>query len=135
MEKNIKTRPHSSYPPTSFSPCDFLSFPHLKQSLAGQKMNSRSSPASAIFHCLLYIFPPPPPEGRPGISDVSPLSGISGLSFDSTLLSPLWLFCLVLLLFLSYLFFPACWSILLNFFQKFFQYFLLRDRLFCMVPI
>ena len=27
-----------------------------------------------------------PPEGRPGMSDVSPLSGISGLSFDSTLL-------------------------------------------------
>ena len=29
------------------------------------------------------------PEGRPGMSDVSPLSGILGLSFDSTLLSPL----------------------------------------------
>ena len=29
------------------------------------------------------------PEGRPGMFDVSPLSGISGLSFDSTLLSPL----------------------------------------------
>ena len=29
-------------------------------------------------------------------SDVSPLSGISGLSFDSTLLSPLLFFCLVL---------------------------------------
>ena len=26
------------------------------------------------------------PEGRPGSSDVSPLSGISGLSFDSTFL-------------------------------------------------
>ena len=38
-----------------------------------------------------------PPEGRPGMSDVSPLSGISGLSFDSTLLSPLLFFCLVLL--------------------------------------
>ena len=37
------------------------------------------------------------PEGRPGMSDVSPLSGISGLSFDSTLLSPLLFFCLVLL--------------------------------------
>ena len=46
-----------------------------------------------------------PPEGRPGMSDVSPLSGISGLSFDSTFLSPLLFFCLVLLLFLSYLFF------------------------------
>ena len=29
------------------------------------------------------------PKGRPGVSDVFPLSGISGLSFDSTLLSPL----------------------------------------------
>ena len=47
------------------------------------------------------------PEGRPGMSDVSPLSGISGLSFDSTLLSPFLFFCLVLLPFLSYLFLPA----------------------------
>ena len=47
------------------------------------------------------------PEGRPGMSDVSPLSGISGLSFDSTLLSPLLFFCLVLLPFLSYCFLPA----------------------------
>ena len=39
------------------------------------------------------------------MSDVSALSGISGLSFDSTLLSPLLFFCLVLVLFLSYLFF------------------------------
>ena len=49
-------------------------------------------------------------EGRPGMSDVSPplpLSGISGLSFDSTLLSPLLFFSLVLLLCLSYLF-SAC---------------------------
>ena len=47
------------------------------------------------------------PEGRPGMSDVSPLSGISGLSFDSTLLSPLLFFCLVLLPFLSYRFLLA----------------------------
>ncbi len=47
------------------------------------------------------------PEGRPGMSDVSPLSGISGLSFDSTFLSPLLFFCLVLLPFLSYRFLPA----------------------------
>ena len=44
-----------------------------------------------------YVPPTPPP-----------LSGISGLSFDSTLLSTLLFFCLILLLFLSYLFFlPA----------------------------
>ena len=48
-----------------------------------------------------------PPEGRPGMSDVSTLSGISGLSFDFTLLSPLLFFCLVLLPFLSYRFLPA----------------------------
>ena len=47
------------------------------------------------------------PEGRPGMSDVSPLSEISGLSFESTLLSPLLFFCLVLLPFLSDLFLPA----------------------------
>ena len=29
------------------------------------------------------------PEGRPGMSDVTLLSGISGLSFDSLFLSPL----------------------------------------------
>ena len=62
------------------------------------------------------------PEGRQGMFDVSPLSGISGLSFDSTLLSPLLFFCLVLLLFLSYLF-SACWSTLLNFFQRIFPIF------------
>ena len=63
------------------------------------------------------------------MSDVSPLSGISGLSFDSTLLSPLLFFCLDLLPFQSD-FFSACWSFLLNFFQKIIQYFSLRDRLF-----
>ena len=47
----------------------------------------------------------PPKEGRG--SDVSPLSGISGLSFDSTLRSPLLFFCLVLLPFLSNRFLPA----------------------------
>ena len=35
---------------------------------------------------------------------------------------------------LSVLSFSACWSILLNFFLKILQYFLLRDRLFCMAP-
>ena len=48
-----------------------------------------------------------PPEGGPGMSDVSPLSGISGLSFGSILLSTLLFFCLVLLPFLSNLFLPA----------------------------
>ena len=70
------------------------------------------------------------PKGRPGMSDVSPLSGISGLSFDSTLLSPLLFFCLVLLPFLS---FSASWPFLLNFFQKILQYFLFRDSFFVVV--
>ena len=67
------------------------------------------------------------------MSDVSPLSGISGLSFDSILLSPL-----VLLpspVTLSVLSFSACWPFLLHFFQKILQYFSLRDRLFCMAPV
>ena len=58
-----------------------------------------------------------PPEGRPGMSDVSLLSRISGLSFDSPFLSPLIFFWLVLLLFLSCHFFangPFSWL----FFQK-----------------
>ena len=69
------------------------------------------------------------PEGRPGMSDVYPLSGISGRSFDSTLLSPLLFFCLVLLPFLSYRFLPAG-PFFSTFFQKIVQYFSLRDRLF-----
>ena len=40
---------------------------------------------------------------RPGMSCISPMSGISGLSFDSPFLSTLGLFCLVLLLF------PSCY--------------------------
>ena len=66
--------------------------------------------------------------------DVSPLSGISRLSFDSTLLSPLLFFCLVLLPFQSNLFLPAG-PFFYTFFQKILQYFSLRDRLFCMAPV
>ena len=47
------------------------------------------------------------PQGRRGISDVSPLSGISGLSFDSTVLSSLLFFCLVLLLSVFFFFLQA----------------------------
>ena len=67
--------------------------------------------------CCCLCCPLPPPQGRPEMSDVFPLSGISGLSFDSTLLSPLFFFCLVLLLFLSYSF-SGYWSILLHFFPE-----------------
>ena len=68
-------------------------------------------------------------NGQTVPQSVSPLFGISELSFDSALLSPLLFFCLLLLLFLCCLF-SAYWPILLTYFQKFFQYFSLRDRLF-----
>ena len=70
---------------------------------------SRFYSSLLMFSQLLYLLslPVAAPEGRPGMSDVSPLSGISGLSFDSTLLSPRLFFCLVLLPFLSYRFLPA----------------------------
>ena len=45
------------------------------------------------------------PEGRPGMSDVHLLSGISGLSFESAFLSPLFIFfCLVHLFFMFVIF-------------------------------
>ena len=66
-------------------------------------MGTTFSALFSLYTVMLLLAP----EGRPGMSDVSPLSGISGLSFDSTLLSPLFFFCLVLLPFLSYLFLPA----------------------------
>ena len=59
---------------------------------------------------MIVILPKSPsalPRREAGDVDVSPLSGISGLSFDSTLLSPLLFFCLILLPFLSDLFLPA----------------------------
>ena len=62
-----------------------------------------------------------------------PLSGISGLSFDSTLLSPLLFFCLLPLLSLSCLFFILLsLRILLTFFLKILQHFSFGDRLFGM---
>ena len=75
-------------------------------------------------------------EGRPEMSDVYPLSGISGLSFDSTLLSHLVFLPspVTLSVFFSFLF-PAFWPILLNLFLKILQYFSLRDRHFCMAPV
>ena len=57
------------------------------------------------------------------MSDVVFLSGISGLSFDSPFLSPLF--------FLPGPFALSVVSILLTFFQKTLKYFLLRVRLFC----
>ena len=70
----------------------------------------------------LKSFSPGIPEGRPRMLDVSPVSGILGLSLDSTLLSPVLFFCLVLLPFLSYLFLPAG-PFSLTFSRKFFNIF------------
>ena len=63
------------------------------------------------------------PRREAGMSDVSPLSEISGLSFDSTLLSPLLFFCRVLRLFLSYLFFCLLAHSPEPFFRRFFNIF------------
>ena len=75
------------------------------------------------------------PEGRLGMSDVLPpslwnLRAVIWFHFATS--------SLVLLpspVTLSVLSFSACWSFLLNFFQKILQYFSLRDRLFCMAPV
>ena len=63
-------------------------------SRTSKRISRFSIPSVSCFSLLDYL------EGRPGMSDVSLLSRISGLSFDSPFLSPLWgVFCLVLLLF------------------------------------
>ena len=56
----------------------------------------RSWLLSHIRDCIIFYTPPPSPEGTPGMSNVSPLSGISELPFDSTLLFPILFFCLLL---------------------------------------
>ena len=93
--------------------------------------NSAAVTSSWIIHTPQFQYPQhedknsaavTSPEGRLGMSDVSPLSGIPGLSFDSTLLSPLLFFCLVLLPFLSDLFLPAgpfFWTFSRKFFNIF----------------
>ena len=88
------------------------------------------------------------PEERPGMSYVPLLSGISGLSFDSPFLSPLFFLSLFFFFFslpsplaLSVLSFFClcihffCLSILLTFFQKTLKYFSLRVRLYCMALV
>lgn len=57
-----------------------------------------------VFVCflLLFILDHWTPKGRLEMFDVSPLSGTSTLSFDSSLLPPLWFFSLLPLLFLSF---------------------------------
>ena len=72
-------------------------------------------------------------EGRPGMSDVSLLSGISGLSLDSSLLSLVLLPTPIALSILSF-FLPIGHSP--DFFlQKILRYFSLRDSLFGMALI
>ena len=71
--------------------------------------------------CHVLIFCVFPPKGRLGMSDVSPLSGISRLSFDSTLLSTLLIFCGILLLCLIFSLpaGPFSWTFSRNFFDIF----------------
>ena len=68
-----------------------------------------ANPYITIHAIPIYqrFLPGNPQRGSGDVSMSPPLSWISGLSFDSTLLSPLLFFCLVLLPFLSYLFLPA----------------------------
>ena len=114
--KHQLTNKQFSVPSSSFYVCYF--------SLCGLEKAYRQK--FRTLFCIVCFLKKPPKGGR-GCLISPPLSGISGLSFDSILLSPVLFFFLVLLLFLS---FSTCWSILLNFFQKILQYFLLRDRLF-----
>ena len=74
------------------------------------------------------------PEGRLGTSDVSPLSGIPGLRFDSTFLSAVLFICLDLLLLLSSPFF--CFRpILLPTFHTFVPTVFALDRPFSVVVV
>ena len=77
------------------------------------------SPLAHLSVCLSVCLPARlRPKGRPGSSDVSPLSGNSGLSVDSVFLSALLLF-LVLLLFLASPLF-CFWPSLLPTFHRFY---------------
>ena len=70
-------------------------------------------------------------ERRPGMSDVSLLSGTSELSFDSTCLFSVLFFCSFFSFCLVFFFFFANWPFSWHFFsQKIPQYFKLRNRLF-----
>ena len=79
-------------------------------------MTSHSIPDRRTTLCTVYAslhyYYAERPEGRSGSSDVPPLSGMLGLSFDSIFLFAPFLFCLVLLLLLSSPFF-RCWPSLL----------------------
>ena len=72
------------------------------------------------------------PKGRPGSSDVSPLSGIPGLSFNSIFLSAPLLFCLILL---SRSFCLLLVSALGLRSRNFFELFFSRDRFFCIALV
>ena len=95
--------------------------------------------SSQLTGCListgnLSLFTLISPEGRLGMSDVLPLVWNFGIViwFHFAISS------LVLLpgpVTISVLSFSACWFFFLNFFQKILQYFLLRDRLFCLAPV
>ena len=97
--------------------------PWTKVNLLASEGNPFNNSVSLSCFTFYFFVSLKLPEGRPGMSDASPLSGISGLLFHSTLLFHLLFFCLVLLPFVSYLFLPAgpfFWT----FSRKFFSVFL-----------
>ena len=65
--------------------------------------------------------------------DVTPLSGISGLTFDSPFLSLLLFFCLALLLFVPCYF--SADDLFTQLFSRKLKHFLLRVWLFCMALV
>ena len=84
---------------------------------------------------LFYLFVSWPPQREAGdVRCFPPLSGISGLSFGSTVLSPVSVLLPPPIAISVFSFFSAYWPILLTFFflQKILQYFSFRDGLFGM---
>ena len=95
----------------SYGPFTCISFHKFSRQLSVFSLCSPSLISALLVLSTTYLFLKVslngPPKGGRGCLMSPPLSGISGLSFDSALLSPLLFFCLVLLPFLSYRFLPA----------------------------
>ena len=101
-EKKKEEELTASYQDRSRSDYSITFIAALLSVTAGCQLDSSTSDCSATFVSNSKL--PRQINARlfnSGMSDVSTLSGISGLSFDSPFLSPLLLFCLLLLLFLS----------------------------------
>ena len=98
---------------------------HYVQTISSEPLNLFVNQLGIVVHHS--------PEGKLGMSDVSLLSGISGLSFWDLLSC---FYCLVLLLFLFYfIFLLMVHSPAFFFFSENLKYFSLRVRLFCMALV